>query len=75
MEHRKYMSSLLGNVMVQGGPFEDDLGGLAILRVHSLAEARSVAERDPGVQRGLMKVEVHKWRAQSQNSKPHSSPT
>lgn len=58
------MGSLLGHAMIEGGPFEDALGGLAVLRAKSIDEARTIAERDPGVQRGLMKVEVHKWRVQ-----------
>lgn len=62
MEHRKYMASLLGHAMSEGGPFDDALGGLAVLNAESIAEARAIAERDPAVQRGLLKVEVHKWR-------------
>jgi uncharacterized protein YciI len=62
MEHRNFMASLYDRGLMEGGPFEDALGGLAILRARSLTEARAIAERDPGFQRGLLKIEVHQWR-------------
>jgi len=65
LEHRKYMASLAGGPMVLGGPFEDALGGLAILHSNSSDDARRVIDRDPGVRSGLMKAEIHRWRVAS----------
>lgn len=62
MEHRKYMGSLASDSMVMGGPFEDALGGLAVLRAGSVEEARRIIDQDPGVRTGLMKADIHRWR-------------
>ena len=49
------------NVIVMGGPFLDDSGGMMIARSQSLAEAQRLADADPAVKSGLLRVEVHPW--------------
>ncbi len=61
--HRQYLNALLRNGTVSfGGPFVDDLGGLAVLRAGSLDEARRIAGDDPAVRTGVLRAEVHRWR-------------
>jgi len=51
--------------MVVAGPFDEqeDEGkrGLCLYRVASAAEARALAEQDPAVKAGRLKVEVMAW--------------
>ena len=51
--------------MVIAGPFSDQpdptLRGLCLYRVGSLEEARTLAESDPMVQSGRLRVEVLRW--------------
>jgi uncharacterized protein YciI len=44
-----------------GGPYLDSSGGMAVLRVASMDEAKGLAESDPCVLSGLMTTEVHPW--------------
>jgi len=61
-EHVRYMAGLLDQgLMVMGGPFLDDSGGMMVSRLPTLEEARRVAEADPAVRSGLLEVEVKAW--------------
>lgn len=61
-EHVAYMRDLLEQgLMVMGGPFLDDSGGMMVSRIPTLDEARRVASQDPGVESGLLRVEVRAW--------------
>lgn len=61
-QHINFMSDLLAaGEMVMGGPFLDNSGGMAILKVESMEVAMEVANRDPAVQSGLLNVEVKLW--------------
>lgn len=60
--HVGYMAGLLEKgLMVMGGPFLDDSGGMMISRLPTLEAARRIAEADPAVQAGLLEVEVKRW--------------
>lgn len=51
-----------GGSIVLAGPFLDDTGALAVLRAGSVEEAKKIADSDPSVKSGLLKVEhVHPW--------------
>jgi uncharacterized protein len=45
------------------GPFEDggDLRGMFIFRVETLEEAKALAEQDPAVKAGRLRLEWHPW--------------
>ncbi|MDI3286858.1 YciI family protein [Polyangium sp. 15x6] len=51
--------------IVAAGPFDDQsddsLRGLALYRVGSVEEARALAEQDPAVKAGRLRVEVMTW--------------
>ena len=62
MAHVEYMSGLLeAGTLAFGGPFLDDSGGMALLRVSDQAEAERVAAADPSVVAGLLDFKVVPW--------------
>ena len=61
-KHIKYMSQQLANgFLLMGGPFLDNSGGMMICRTSEIAKAKEIAEADPCVISGLLKVEVKQW--------------
>lgn len=61
-QHIQYMAGIMdGGQLVMGGPFLDDSGGMMIMRAENLEAAQEVATADPGVQSGLLQVEVKPW--------------
>ena len=61
-QHKTFMSDLLETGdMVMGGPFLDNSGGMAILKVESIEAALAIAKRDPAVRSGILNVEVRSW--------------
>lgn len=60
--HVTYMRGFLARgQLAEGGPFLDDTGGIMILDVRSLQDARRIAAGDPTVRAGLLRVSVHPW--------------
>jgi uncharacterized protein YciI len=61
MEHIGRMAAT--GKLVIAGPFEDggDLRGMFIFRVETLEEAKALAEQDPTVKAGRLKLEWHAW--------------
>jgi len=62
--HQRRMAA--AGKLVVAGPFkvesdQDPLRGLALYRVGSVAEARKLAEQDPAVKAGRLRVEVFTW--------------
>lgn len=50
-------------ITIAAGPVNDesDIRGFSIYRTATLAEARAIAEDDPGVRAGRFNVELHAW--------------
>jgi uncharacterized protein YciI len=60
--HVQYMAQQQqAGLLVFGGPFLDDSGGMMVLRVDSIEEAIVIAEADPTVTDGLLRVTVKPW--------------
>lgn len=51
--------------LLLAGPFTDggDLRGIFVFRVGSMAEAQALAESDPAVKAGRLRLEFHPWYA------------
>lgn len=61
-KHIQYMAGLLQqDLVVMGGPFTDNSGGMMVSRISSLEEAQRVASEDPAVKSGLLAVKVRPW--------------
>ena len=62
MEHVQYCATLQERgVLVMGGRFLDDSGGMMILKIKSEEQALEAAEADPTVISGLLRVKVRSW--------------
>ena len=56
--HGRYLQEQMTKGALQlAGPFLDDSGGLILYNARAEAEARSIAEHDPGVVDGILAVE------------------
>ena len=48
--------------LLMAGPLEGASGGLAIIQSTSAEDAHAIAQADPGVQAGTLRIEVTEWR-------------
>jgi uncharacterized protein YciI len=55
--HRQYQSG----VVIEGGPFLDHTGGMAIIKVETTAQAEAFIREDPAVKTGVFVAELHPW--------------
>jgi len=63
-EHGRYYSQIMDKgLIVMGGPFLDNSGGMQILSTATEAEAQAIAAADPGVKSGLLTAKVRPWMA------------
>ena len=61
MAHVSYTAAFLeNNKLVEGGPFLDHSGGMMVFS-GSKEEAEEIANADPAVKNGLLKVIVRPW--------------
>ncbi|WP_242221050.1 YciI family protein [Bacillus cereus group sp. BfR-BA-01380] len=60
-EHKVYWAQHRTEKVVAGGPFIDDTGGMIILEVESLEEAKELASCDPAVSNNIFHANVHPW--------------
>lgn len=62
--HRRFLADLREEARVElSGPFGDGTGGAYLLRASSLAEAQTIAQRDPLHCHGASTLQVHEWKA------------
>lgn len=47
--------------LIMGGPFADGSGGLVILLVKDMAEARQLVADDPAVGGGILQADIRGW--------------
>ncbi len=60
--HAAHLAELdTGGKLVLAGPIPERAGGLIVLRVASLAEARAIAEEDPMIRGGYQTYELGTW--------------
>ncbi|MDB5281501.1 MAG: cytosolic protein [Bacteroidota bacterium] len=61
MDHVNYMAGFLeSKKLVEGGPFLDNSGGMMVFN-GTKEEAEKIANADPAVKAGLLKVVVRPW--------------
>jgi uncharacterized protein YciI len=62
--HAAYMQDFFDHgALILGGPFFDNSGGMMIFDIASAEEAQRIADGDPTVKSGLLKVTVKAWLA------------
>jgi len=62
--HRGYLEEQTVNQKIfKKGPFTDGLGGMVIYIAESLEEAKQLAENDPLVIEGAVRLELREWAA------------
>jgi len=60
--HADYMAGMLKKgILLLGGPWRDEPGGLAVLNCRSDAEAEEVLRNDPSVKMGVMVGSLKAW--------------
>ena len=60
--HLAYMQNLKARqVLVAGGPYLDDLGGLIVVSADTQESADSIWKNDPAVMESVMVAEAHPW--------------
>jgi len=62
MEHGAYIHSLYKEgIAIEGGPFLDNSGGMAIVSVDNLAQAEEIVKNDPAIKTGVFTADIRPW--------------
>jgi uncharacterized protein YciI len=62
MDHGSYMHKLYQEgILLEGGPFLDQTGGMAIIKVEDEAHAEKIIRQDPAIIEGVFTAELHPW--------------
>lgn len=62
MEHGKYIHSLYKQgIAIEGGPFLDNTGGLAIVTADDMAAAEEIVKNDPATISGVFTADIRPW--------------
>lgn len=62
MDHGAYINGLYQQgILIEGGPFLDNSGGLAIIKVDDSDQAEEIIKQDPAVQTGVFNAELRPW--------------
>ena len=73
-EHVKYMQQVFAaRQLLMGGAFLDNQGGLGILDVASVAQAREIVAHDPFVLARVVEPHLHPWHAYFNQYKARSA--
>jgi uncharacterized protein YciI len=60
--HGAYIHSLYQQgIVIEGGPFLDNSGGMAIITADDMAHAEEIMNQDPAVKTGVFTAEFHPW--------------
>lgn len=61
-EHGEWLRYLYQQgILIEGGPYLDDSGGLALIRAEDIDAAWEIVEQDPAVINEVFVPEVHPW--------------
>ena len=61
-DHGLYIHSLYQQgIAIEGGPFLDHSGGLAIIKAADAAQAEEIMNQDPAIKTGVFTAELHPW--------------
>ncbi|AWI05747.1 YciI family protein [Clostridium drakei] len=60
-DHVEYLKGVADERYFAGGGFANESGGMIIFEAKDFEEAKTIAEKDPIIQRGLFRVKIYKW--------------
>lgn len=62
LAHGTYMHNLYQQgILIEGGPFLDHSGGMALIKVENREQAESILEEDPALISGVFTAELRPW--------------
>ena len=62
MDHGGYIHSLyVKGILLEGGPFLDHTGGMALIAVEVLEQAKEIVAKAPAIIEGIFTAELHPW--------------
>ena len=62
LDHGAYIHSLhQQGIAIEGGPFLDNTGGMAIIKVEDAAQAQEIIDQDPAIRTGVFTAELYPW--------------
>ena len=62
MEHGNYIHTMYQQgIVIEGGPFLDHSGGMAIIKAEDEAHAQEIIKQDPAIKSGVFVAELHPW--------------
>ena len=62
MEHGAYIHNLFKQgKAIEGGPFLDDTGGMAIFIANDLEHAKELVKQDPAIIKGVFTADIRPW--------------
>lgn len=62
LEHGAYMHDLYQQgILIEGGPFLDHSGGIALVKVENKERAERILEEDPALISGVFTAELRPW--------------
>jgi uncharacterized protein YciI len=62
LAHGEYIHSLYQQgILIEGGPFLDHSGGMAIILVENIERAREIVDQDPALLSGVFTAELKSW--------------
>lgn len=60
-DHIEYLNGVAVERYFVGGGFANESGGMIMFEAKDLEEAKTIAEKDPIIQRGLFRVKIYEW--------------
>ncbi|AKN31321.1 hypothetical protein Ccar_10825 [Clostridium carboxidivorans P7] len=60
-DHVEYLKGVAAERYFVGGGFANESGGMIMFEAKDLEEAKTIAEKDPIIQRGLFRVKIYEW--------------
>jgi uncharacterized protein YciI len=62
LEHGAHIHNLYQEgILLEGGPFLDHSGGMALIKVDSLEQAEGIINKDPAILSGVFTADLHPW--------------
>ena len=62
LEHGTYIHKLFqAGILLEGGPFLDHSGGMALIKVKNREQAEEIIKEDPAIHSGVFSADLRPW--------------